>query len=106
MTRAAPTSGTRVRQLAMEAQAISTRATTLSEAKWGNGSVNPPASVRLLQRKDSTSGDKLAEPHCGHRWQVQIPMRGGHQMRPAIEISFALWGMIGCAALEAGQFLF
>jgi hypothetical protein len=31
---------------------------------------------------------------------------GGNQMLVVIEINFALWGMIGCAALEAGQFLF
>jgi hypothetical protein len=33
-------------------------------------------------------------------------MSGGNQMLAVIEISFALWGMIGCAMLEAGQFLF
>jgi hypothetical protein len=33
-------------------------------------------------------------------------MSGGNQMLAVLEISFALWGMIGCAMLEAGQFLF
>jgi len=33
------------------------------------------------------------------------PAKSGEHMLPAIEVSFALWGMIVCGAIEADQVL-
>jgi hypothetical protein len=64
--------------------------------------------VRLLQRNFSTASCRVSWKSIRGSINLEYnvgesPARMGASMQPAFEISFALWGMIACAAIEVAQ---